>query len=466
MFRNPINAFPYANAVDITTNGNILPISFNFQGDVLRQWCVEIRDNDNDTIYYTSPVQNNISSPKYNGDICSVTLTVGSGGFIATTDNNFSWSVYMNDSTTSLTTTQIVTASDTYQSNEFYFINCDTPKANFTFTGATYDGTTCSLSQNILEVTGDYQSETPLKYYQVTIYAGDDIIAQSERMFTQNITFEYSGFDYTVTGDPSAPVVEGYNNYSIEIVLVNQFDLTNVYNIPIDLTNMLNQITDLDIANLVVYPQCNSSKTYNTITWAGTQVITGKATGDYTLIDEEQPSVPDRTRVQINSGEITYDNVSGTPLIVPNEDNCGLSFVVTIPLEIANKKATTHAQRTNIAKISLTEGATVNRTYTFSCANGYIYCVWQQPFILTTQGIITTDITNLTQKFAIQPLFEDNIDYRWYDDTTHTWQNNDTTYWFIDSVATVQIVINTQENVSPSHFQPDIIRMEILEVNN
>ena len=205
MFRNPINVFPYANAVDLTANGNSSVFNFTFQGDILKQWCVEIKDLDTNNVYYTSPIQN--SQTFYNGDICSITITAGtaSTSFTPTNTTNFSWSIYLSDKTTALTTQTIKTDSNTYQSNEFNFINSDTPElANTTINGVTInDGGSATITDRTLTYSATYatnSTNTSLKFYNVTIIDsnGNEILKTNNR-YTNNISFVYGGLETGIT---------------------------------------------------------------------------------------------------------------------------------------------------------------------------------------------------------------------------------------------------------------------------
>ena len=447
MFRNPINAFPYANAVDLTTSGNQVPFSFTFQGDVIRQWCVEIKDIDTDTVYYTTDVQDNIATPEYNGDICTVTLTVGSDITATTAITNFSWSLYMNDSTTLMTAGAIKTNSGTYQSNEFYFINCDKPTATFTINNTTVTSDEYTLKNRVLNLTGSYTASTPIKYYQISLFVNDDIsdnlIFEGEKEFSQNINFSYSGFDTTK--------VEGVyiNSYTLVITLANQYDLTNVYTISI----VLDYEDDIDTESQVE-PICVKEKAYNLLTWQGNKVAMGEASGQYTLLNEGQTPVPDTTRVRIDTGTITYDDMSGIPLQVADAENCSVSFVVTIPLEVASLSRSTTVATVKIQGFG---------TYQFRCQNNRFLCSIGKTNYVGTRTRVLKDFSNTSlvpPKFPIQTNFEEDYVYTWYDDTdsAHEWKNNSTTYWFTDSVVTVWVLLQPAAG-SPNadHIETEIV---------
>lgn len=401
MFRNPINAFPYANAVDLTDNGDKLPISFTFQGDILRQWCVEIRDNTSDTIYYTSAVQNNINNPKYNGDICTLTLTVGSGGITATTITDLSWSVYMNDSTTLMTATDLKVNSGTYQSNDFYFINSDTPfLTEETINGVAPQQTinTVNSYQLIYNATyGNNDTNTPLKYYKVTLTdSHGDIVVETNNRYTAKINFQYDGLANGET-------------YLLSIELVTQVDLSKVYNYNIACSiegseEYSTLIRSIETDNINC---CNVLQWYYAMGSNGTYTGTGSPTFN-------------NSRVTLESGTLVYDEINGEPIILSGE-GFGYSVKLDIPLSIVWDDQTHNLITCDVQ----------NQIYRITVGNGYLNFLNKSitsPFF-SNMGIICPLFTQ--DKFAIQNtnVINPTARYLWYNDTTNIWRNNNSYYW-------------------------------------
>ena len=417
MFRNPINAFPYANAVDLTINGNQVPFSFTFQGDVLRQWCVEIKDIDTDTVYYTTDVQDNINTPKYNGDICTVTLTAGVGITATTAITNFSWSVYMNDSTSLITdTASIKTDSGTYQSNEFYFINSNIPAVtNSYINGVTVpDGSVCTISSRQLDYEATYNTNltnTPLKYYNVTIvdYQGN-VIVQTEDRYSSNIKFTFDGLN----SDPD-------HSYNFILTLMSQAGLQNTYTYLITCNY---SDTASTMFQSVTY---DKKRCANVINWYKTMSATGDATGTYNF---------NNSKVDIDTGTITYNNINGSPIII-DPNNFSYSFNVTLsPEQIWGQ------EQSKIFHL----GSDDKNYHYFYVANGKLsanfYSTYNTTVFANLYNFYTTDKFAIQNTATVQP----NVRYIWTSNTTDIWRDSASYYWltnFEGADITVRIRVET-----------------------
>ena len=430
MFRNPINVIPYRSAVDITTADNEFPISFTFQGDILRHWCVEVKDINTDAVYYTSPV---INTTAYNGDICGTTITVvttGSGGIIATTEiTELSWSVYLNDNPT--TPTDIKTDDYTYQSNEFYFINSNIPElTNMTLTlisgGDTpiTDGGTYTLDNRILHIKGDYApnlTNTSLKYYNVTILDNNNhIVLETDNLYTSDIDFEFGGLS---TGE----------TYKVIMFLVSQTDLTNSYTYTINCSYEADGLPTKFGAEVYF----DSDNMANAIRWLYTKNSVPKVTGTYTLRGNN-------SEVDINTGMITYDVLNGQDLNI-DYNNFSFTFKITVnPLVIYRMITTSNIE--TLCKVTGDKTHYVN----FIGEGDSFYAKYNFGSGVVKTRLYTYDFSD---KFAIQDQnLQDTVSnnkYKWFDDSTHLWTNSNSDYWITNTymnIAPVTLVITLEVN--------------------
>lgn len=439
MFRNPINAFPYGSAVDLTTTGNTVNFSFEFQGDILRQWCIEIRDIDNDTIYYTTPVQNNISTPKYNGDICTAELTIGSGGFVATTVSNLSWSVYMNDSTTLLTTSEIIVDNNTYQSNGFYFINSAQPTVeNATINDTIIPSTTEPTAINTYELSYKAQyasnaTNASLKYHKFILSAftssgAEELIVETDNMYSSNIQFYYDGLANNTT-------------YTLTLILVNQDDLQTTYTYP--LKCIIEEASNFEVNVRSI--TCDTQKCANVIQWY--QEIGSQ--GQSSILNNFE-GVND-SFVKINSGYIYYNEINGENIAL-NQHSFAYSFRVSIPANIIWQ----NTSFIRLFELSLTNSETGvgQESYRIAVRNGYLY-YYNKKDGVDTRGQICPTTTNVAYALQTTSTPDVNTRYLWYNSRYYNWFDDSTHYWItndMEGAENVTFVITVQYYNDKFHY--------------
>lgn len=350
-----------------------------------------------------------------------------------------------------------------YQSPQYYFNTYSSPtiKANeqidrnsikLLSTGQTpviaYEGETVTVHSRQVNIQSTYfqEQQIGLKYYTLTLLDESfNVILTTDKIYSQDINYNYAGFDSEKT-------------YELRIEIVTQKNQVLNFN-----CNIVAEYSQAITPSLKPKIICDKKTASNIIQWAADKLSNAEVTGTYEFITTQNPQ-----KVKINSGEIKYSKVNGLP--INNEGN--VSFRVQIDkatafsninysnIEVVEWEKKSEGKIAQL-KDNYIDSSGINKEVTMIiyCYRGQIMstcCVKESNGTKRdTSKILYTLYSDQEHEelYAIQDsnVIDENKVYMWYNDATHTWKDSIDKFWVSNSIEgytdeTFLVIIRNYEN--------------------
>lgn len=304
LIRNPINPYPQ----NITVNPKDEKFKFIFTGDRLGSYMLIVYAYlpTGESHRYTSNIID-LDEYAYNNTEIVIEKTMYEMGLQE--GQSYTWKVYLSPYKWGGNTPQFSEDPDTFSSLRYFFQTASRPvitaspegsESSFLINNKEYPCTYASedkifrvfagdLNNRHLDIEGYYQNGN-IKYYYFELYdENENIIQQTDKIFSAKIDFHYSG-------------LVSRKAYILKLFSVSQQD--QVANVEFQIYSTYEIKKDINYPPILT---CNENEANVKIQWLKDNTSSGKTSGEYSIEDG---------MVRIKSGSIVYDNISDYPIIM------------------------------------------------------------------------------------------------------------------------------------------------------